>query len=770
MVHAKQFQANPDLYVFLPIFYIVWSDSLLTPTELSTLKKLIESQEWLSPDEKKFLINKINPSEQPSSDELKEWYNEIKKVLDPELPEKSDSLVETGIKLAKLHKGARTIEALKNALRSLYDIEDSLGLIGKEAIFHFYPGSRKTITQKQGTNPSFDVAKMTAMLDGDQASQIQKVKTLLSDPAFAYIDTDNLNIYREQVLRWCKLLADRGMGSIAYPKDCGGQDDMASYFTVMETLSYHDLSLVVKFGVQFGLFGMSIYFLGTQKHHQKYLKQVGTLELPGCFAMTETGHGSNVRGIETTATYNHNKRSFTIHTPNRQAQKEYIGNAALHGQMATVFAKLIINGKDYGVTALLVPIRDKNGKTLAGVTIEDCGRKMGLNGVDNGVIRFEQVEIPYENMLDRFASVDEAGNFQSPISSDNRRFFTMLGTLVGGRIGIPRAGLSAAKSGLTIAVRYGDQRRQFGPEGGAEVPILNYRTHQRRLMPLLAKAYALHFALQYLTKRFLARTEKDMQEIEALAAGLKAVATWNATDTLQECREACGGKGYLSENRISALKNDTDIFTTFEGDNTVLLQLVAKSRLTEFKQEFSNMDLFGILNFVAGQAKTTITEMNPVIVRSTDESHLVDSDFHLSAFRYRERAILTSAAKRLKRHIDSGMDSFDAFNVVQHHLIQVGIAYVERIILEKFVEQVNATTDEGCHKVLQRLCQLFALTIIDEHKGWYLENGYMEGVKTKAIEKTLNQLCWDVRQDAVPLVDAFAIPDACLAAPIAVRS
>jgi acyl-CoA oxidase len=440
----------------------------------------------------------------------------------------------------------------------------------------------------------------------------------------------------------------------------------------------------------------------------------------------------------------------------------------MHGQMATVFAKLIIDGKDYGVSAFVVELRDKSGKTLPGITIEDCGRKMGLNGVDNGKIRFDKVVIPYENLLDRFARVTEQGTFDSPISSDNRRFFTMLGTLVGGRIGIPRSGLSASKSGLTIAIKYGDQRKQFGPEGGAEVPILNYRTHQRRLMPLLANAYALHFSLNYLTDRFLKRTDEDMQEIEALAAGLKSFATWNTTATLQECREACGGKGYLAENRIGALKNDSEIYTTFEGDNTVLMQLVAKSRLSEFKQEFANMNLFGMLNYVADQAKTSITEMNPLIVRNTDEEHLLDSEFHLNAFKYRERDILTSAAKRLKRHITEGMDSFDAFNVAQHHLVQVGYAYVERIILEKFIEQVNATKDPGCQAILRKLCHLFALSQIDINKGWYLENGYMDGVKTKAIRKLVNQLCWDIRQEAVPLVEAFKIPDSCLAAPIVV--
>lgn len=768
-MNATILKQNPNLYVFLPIFYMVWSDAVLTPSEINTLRSLIDQQTWLTAEEKKFLYDQLNPSAPPSPDEFRHWLDEIKKVLNPASADQKESLVDMGIRLAEFHSAKTTNNGLLHARESLTRMEDTLGLISSESLYHFYPERRKTITQQQITQKTFNVSELTQLLDGPHVKIIQKVKTLLSDPEFKYIETDNLSEYREKVLKWCRHLADQGYGAMAYPKEYGGGGDMGSYFAIMEALSYHDLSLVIKFGVQFGLFGMSIYFLGTEKHHKKYLKDIGTLELPGCFAMTETGHGSNVKGIETTATYHHATKSFVIHTPNLLAQKEYIGNAAVHGQMATVFAKLIVEEKDYGVGAFLVPLRDKNGIVLPGITIEDCGRKMGLNGVDNGKIQFNNVIVPYDNMLDKFAQVTEEGKFASPIASDNRRFFTMLGTLVGGRIGIPRSGLSAVKSGLTIAIRYSDQRKQFGPEGGSEVPILNYRTHQRRLMPLLANAYALHFSLQYLTSRFLNRKEEDMQEIEALAAGLKAFSTWNTTHTLQECRECCGGKGYLAENRIGVLKNDSEIYTTFEGDNTVLMQLVAKSRLTEFKQEFSNMNLFGVLNYVADQAKTSLTEMNPLIIRNTDDDHLLDFEFQLNAFKYRERDILTSAAKRLKRHIDSGMDSFDAFNVCQHHLVEVGHAYIHRIILEQFIRQIETTNDSGCKAILTKLCQLFALSQMDANKGWYLENGYMEGVKTKAIRKMVNQLCWEIRQDAVPLVNAFNIPDACLAAPIAMK-
>lgn len=762
MLQSTYFKKNPKLYIFLPLYYTLWADLAISADELSVMEELIKKQDWLNSEEKEFLLNSLHSDKAPSPAQLKAWKRAIKEVKG----EGHQSLTNLGLALVKHQANGQAKEINGTIIQSIKEAEANLGLVINEAGYLF-DEEHDTITTSHEANSKFEVAQMQKILDGNQAELIQKVKLIISRPEFAYQDHESIRKQRELVLEWCKLLAKEGMGSWAFPKEFGGKGDMEGYFTIMETLSYHDLSLVIKFGVQFGLWGMSVYFLGTEKHHKKYLKDIGTLELPGCFAMTETNHGSNVRGLETTATFNHEDKTFTINTPHKLARKEYIGNAALHGQMATVFAKLVIDGEDFGVNAFIVPLREKNGKLWKGVSIEDCGRKMGLNGVDNGLISFDQVVIPKEDMLDKFANVSDKGEFESSISSDNRRFFTMLGTLVGGRIGIPRSGLSAAKSGLTIAIRYANQRRQFGPEGGAEVPILNYRMHQRRLMPLLAKSYALHFALQYVTQRFLNRSEEEAKEIEALAAGMKAYGTWFTTAALQECREACGGKAYLSENRIDDLKNDSEIYTTFEGDNTVLMQLVAKSRLTEFKEEFSEMNLFTVFNYVASQAKTSITEKNPIIVRSTDEKHLLDPEFHLNAFTYREREIVASAAKRLKRHIDDGMDSFDASNVAQHHLVNVGKAYIERIVLEQFQLQIKNTTDENSKKALTQLCQLYALHTIEQNRGWYLEQGYMEGVKTKTIRKMVNQLCWDIRQEAIALTDAFAIPDSCLAAPIA---
>ncbi|AEL27646.1 acyl-CoA dehydrogenase family protein [Cyclobacterium marinum] len=765
-MEKKLSQPTHGSLVLLPTLYKVWSDANITNNEHKAFQSFFNKVDWLSKEDREYLTNKLDPESPPSREELEMWWQTIKSAIAEEksYPHLSSIGVDILKKNAPIFAETFPVEKAEIELGKL---ENQLGIIGKSAALTF-KSIHSNISTSYETQTAFATEKLTYLLDGKRKPLIDEVKSFISKKEFDYVDPGNLREYREQVLLWCKMLADKGYGSIGFPKEYGGADDMEGYFTVMETLSYRDLSTVIKFGVQFGLWGMSVFSLGTKKHHEKYLKDIGSLQLPGCFAMTETNHGSNVRGIETTATYNHKEKTFTIHTPHINARKEYIGNAALHGKMATVFAKLIIDGKDYGVSTFIVPLRNEEGKTLPGISITDCGRKMGLNGVDNGLISFDSITIPKENMLDRFSSVDEKGNFQSPIASDNKRFFTMLGTLVGGRIGIPRSALAASKSGLTIAIRYADKRRQFGPDGTAEVPILNYRMHQRRMLPLLAKTYACHFAMEYVTDRFLNRKEEEMQEIEALAAGLKSYVTWHNTETLQECREACGGKGFLSENRIDALKNDSDVYTTFEGDNTVLLQLVAKSRLSAYKEQFENMNLFTIIDYVVAKAKTSLTEKNLIITRNKGEAHLLDSEFHMNAFYYRENSILNSAANRLKRLMSEGMDPFDAVNVAQHHLYTLSLAFIERVVLEKFIEKIEQTSDPELKQVLKQLCDLYALHQIEKHNGWYLEQGYMEGGKSKAIRKMVNQLCWDIRKDAVPLVNAFNIPDACLAAPIAI--
>jgi acyl-CoA oxidase len=454
--------------------------------------------------------------------------------------------------------------------------------------------------------------------------------------------------------------------------------------------------------------------------------------------------------------------------------------------MATVFAQLIVDGEEHGVHALIVPIRDEHGRALNNVRIEDCGEKMGLNGVDNGRIWFDHVRVPRDALLNRYADVDDEGRYQSPIENANKRFFTMLGTLVQGRVCVGGAAISASKSALTIAVRYGLRRRQFGPPDGEEVPILDYRTHQRRLMPLLARTFALHFAQDELREKFdhAMRQEnppdRERRELESLAAAMKAAASWHATHTIQTCRECCGGAGYMSENRFAALKADTDIFTTFEGDNTVLIMLAARALLTDYAHDFGGLNPAEMVTFVASQAVETVVERlfarkivqviaDVVPTANSEYGNLQEREHQLELFRWRQGHITASVANRFKRGLDEGYDPFEVFRAVQDHAIAAAQAYVDTTLLEAFMGAIDRAEDEQLKQILNLVCDLFALSTVEAEKGFFQEHGRLSSPRTKAVTREVNRLCNEVRQNAGALVDSFGIPDAILSAPIGLK-
>src|SRR3954453_8206720 len=343
-----------------------------------------------------------------------------------------------------------------------------------------------------------DATKLQALLDGEHAQIRDRVRMWLSTPGNAAPAALPMEEHRAQVLDWARELASDGDPAMGFPVEYGGQDAVARSIASFETLAYGDLSLLVKCGVQFGLFGGAVLHLGTERHHERYLRAITSMELIGCFAMTETGHGSNVQALRTTATYDPETQEFVVHTPDEDARKDYIGSAARDGRIAAVFAQLVVGGEERGVHALLVPLRDDDGTALPGIRLEDCGAKLGLDGVDNGRIWFDQVRVLRENLLDRYATVSEEGVYHSDIESPTKRFFTMLATLIQGRISVCGAAINASKVALAIAVRPALTRRQFGPPDGEEVTLMTFRTHQRRLLPHLAHTYGLHFAQEQL--------------------------------------------------------------------------------------------------------------------------------------------------------------------------------------------------------------------------------------------------------------------------------
>lgn len=636
------------------------------------------------------------------------------------------------------------------------------------------------------TPTAVDLHSLRRALDGRWAGAREKVRELLRDPRLAPQLGLTLDEQRQRTLEGLLAVAGTDGPKLMFPKEYGGLDEIGAGVTSFETQAHADLSLLVKCGVQFGLVGGAIRHLGTAQHHERYLRAVMDAELLGCFAMTETGHGSDVQSLRTTATYDPATEEFVVCTPDDEAAKNYIGNAACHGRIAVVFAQLETAGETHGVHAVVVPIRDTEGHPAPGVRIADDGLKAGLNGVDNGQLWFDGVRVPRDALLDRFGSVAADGSYSSPIDDVNRRFFTMLGALVQGRISISGSALSATKNAMTIAVRYGDRRRQFkAPDSTDEIVVLDYLAHQRALLPALATTYALSFAQAELVAELHdvqseASDERTRRRLETFAAGLKATSTWHATATIQACREACGGAGYLAENQLVMLKADTDVFTTFEGDNTVLLQLVAKTLLTNYQAEFGELDTLGTVRVVAEQVRDIVIErtgarglvqrlIDALPGGSDDEISLLDREYQISLLAWREKHVLEGVARRLRKGFENDEDLFETFNSAQDHLLLAARAHIDARVLEAFDTAIDSVEDEAVAALLNRVCDLHALSVIERERGWFLEHNRLNASRSKAVTSAVNDLCGELRPYADLLVDAFGIPDELITAPIAQR-
>lgn len=622
--------------------------------------------------------------------------------------------------------------------------------------------------------PAVDVPALGEQLLGKWAAVRLQARDLAARPELHKTEGLTHTDHRARVSGQLQYLVDNGAVHRAFPSALGGSDDHGGNIAGFEELVVADPSLQIKAGVQWGLFGSAVMHLGTGEHHAKWLPGIMSLEIPGCFAMTETGHGSDVASIATTATYDPATGEFVVHTPFRAAWKDYIGNAAIDGLGAVVFAQLITRGVNHGVHAFYVDLRDPETREfLPGIGGEDDGIKGGLNGIDNGRLHFTHVRIPRTNLLNRYGDVAADGTYSSPIASPGRRFFTMLGTLVQGRVSLDGAAVAASKVALKAAIQYATERRQFNASSHTdEEVLLDYQRHQRRLFTRLATTYAAGFAHEQLLQKFddvfsgAHDTDEDRQDLETLAAALKPLSTWHALDTLQECREACGGAGFLIENRFASLRADLDVYATFEGDNTVLLQLVAKRLLADYAREFRSVD-FGVLaRYVVGQA--TGAAIHRTGLRQVAQFVADNGSVQKAAIALRDeesqRALLTDRVQTMVAEAGAALKGSNRlshekgaalFNRHQNELIDAAQAHAELLQWEAFTDALRDVADPGTKTVLTWLRDLFGLSLIEKNLSWYLMNGRLSMQRGRTVGEYINRLLVKIRPHALDLVDAF---------------
>ncbi|XP_030693589.1 peroxisomal acyl-coenzyme A oxidase 1 isoform X1 [Globicephala melas] len=612
--------------------------------------------------------------------------------------------------------------------------------------------------QKERAAASFNPELLTHVLDGspENTRRRREIENLiLKDPDFQHEDLNFLSRsqrYEVAVRKSATMVEKMRKFNIADPAE------IMWFKNLVHRGQSGPLDL------HLGMFLPTLLHQATEEQQERFFVPTWNLEIIGTYAQTEMGHGTHLRGLETTATYDPETQEFILNSPTVTSIKWWPGGLGKTSNHAIVLAQLITQGKCYGLHAFIVPIRELGThKPLPGITVGDIGPKFGYDEMDNGYLKMDNYRIPRENMLMKHAQVKPDGTYVKPLSNK-----LTYGTMVFIRSFLVGESARCLSKACTIAIRYSAVRHQSEIKPGEPEPqILDYQTQQYKLFPLLATAYAFQFVGAYMKETYHRINEdisqgdlSELPELHALTAGLKAFTSWTTNTGIEACRMACGGHGY---SHCSGLPNIYVNFTptcTFEGENTVMMLQTARFLMKSYDQVHSGKLVCGMVSYLNDLPSQHIQPQQVAVWPTVVDINSPDS--LTEAYKLRAARLVEIAAKNLQAEVIHRKSKEVAWNLTSVDLVQASEAHCHYVAVKLFSEKLLQIQEKSIQAVLRNLCLLYCLYGISRNAGDFLQGSIMTESQITQVNERVKELLTVIRPDAVALVDAFDFQDVTL--------
>lgn len=608
---------------------------------------------------------------------------------------------------------------------------------------------------RERATASFNPETITHILDGtpERTRRRREIESLvINDPAFHHEDPNFLSRserYEVAIKKSAQMVQKIRQHGISDPEE------------IYWFKSFVHRGRPEPLDLHLGMFLPTLLSQATSEQQEQFFMPAWNLEIIGTYAQTEMGHGTHLRGLETTATYDPSTQEFILNSPTVSSIKWWPGGLGKTSNHAVVLAQLYTQGEYKGLHAFIVPIRQMGThEPLPGVTVGDIGPKFGYDETDNGFLKFDKVRIPRVNMLMKYAQVEPDGTYVKPLSDK-----LTYGTMVFIRSMIVGDSARSLSRACTIAVRYSAVRHQSEIRAGEPEPqILDFQTQQYKLFPLLATAYAFQFVGQYMSQTYHRITGdiqqgnlSELPELHALSAGLKAFTTWVASSGIEECRMACGGHGYSRSSGIPDIYVTFTPACTYEGENTVMMLQTARFLFKSYTAALSGERLEGMVSYLNDVSLQRV-QAQPLAGRSL-VTDINDLESVVEAYKQRAAWLVVAASKNVQSDLTRGKRKEDAWNKNSVDLVRATDAHCHYVVVKLFVDKLTEVLDVAAHRILSSLCLLYTLHGISRNTGDFLQAGLLTASQLEQVQQRIKDLLAVIRPNAIALVDAFDYTD-----------